>query len=91
MPVVASATFRVVGNDDGTVTRVLEEVNKCGCISADALATQINEPAGSLTDILRTLAGEGEISCNDDYSLCCADKEKLESFSARLARLRTGR
>lgn len=90
MPIVASATFRVNGNDDGTVTRIqiLEEVNRCGCVSASALAAQLGRPADSVKDTLRSLSGGGAISCSDDGSVCCADKVKLQEFAGKLRRLK---
>lgn len=90
MAIIATAFIPVKVDKSRIEVIIKAEVNKCGCVSAGSLAIQTGRPADELADILKVLAGKGEISCSDDHSLCCADKEKLESFSARLVKLRSG-
>ncbi|MDD5614982.1 MAG: hypothetical protein PHH85_02135 [Candidatus Methanoperedens sp.] len=88
MPVLTSAQIVIKVNKDRTIDIVREQISKCGCVSADTLAIQTGKPADEVKDVLKVLAGSGEVSCNSDFTLCCSDKETLVGLSAKLKKLR---
>lgn len=88
MPVIASATIPIKVNGDNTIDIIRQEIDRCGCISADSIAVQTGKPVNNIKEILSALAGNGTILCDSSTSICCADKEKLLEFSEKLRKLR---
>lgn len=89
MPIIASALILIKANKDHTIDIIRDEINRCGCLSVEMLAIRVNKPADELKHILRSLTETGKVSCNSDFTICCADKEKLTSFSEKLKKLRS--
>lgn len=86
MPVVTTATITIRGKEDGTIDIILDEVNRCGCVSVQGLSKVVGAGAGELEAILSALTTKNLIAC--DSGICCADRDKLTEFTKKLARLK---
>jgi len=87
MPIIANATFQVKANEDFSIN-LLQEIKKSGCACIETLARQLAIPEDKAKETLKTLTDSGQVACNEDNSVCCADSETLHSFIAKLHKLR---
>jgi hypothetical protein len=91
MPVIATATFPIRVNGDGTIdilSKLKEEVKKCGCVDISAASRQFNTSIEQAQSAARQLAGDGTFICDDDTLYCCADEKRLDSFVNSMKRFR---
>lgn len=91
MAILAAAIIPIKVNKDSTIDIIRQEISRCGCVSAGSLAIQTDKPADEIREIMEILAGNREVYCSGDGTVCCADKEKLQEFSERLQKLRGAR
>ncbi len=93
MPVIFTAVIPIRVNGDGTIdilTKLKEEVKKCGCIDIAATSRQFNTSLEQAQTAAKHLAGDGAITCDGDTLYCCADKDRLDGFMDAMKRLRGG-
>lgn len=93
MPVVATATIPIRVNGDGTIdilSKLKEEVKKCGCIDISAASQQFNTSLEQAQAAAKRLAGDGAIACDEEGLYCCTDEGRLASFMDAMKRLRGG-
>jgi len=91
MPVIAAATIPIRVNGDGTIdilSRLKEEVKKCGCIDVGAASRQFNTSLDQAKTAARQLAGDGSVACDQDGSYCCTDEGRLAGFMDAMNKLR---
>lgn len=94
MPIVATATFPIRVNGDGTIdilTKLKEEVKKCGCVDIAAASKQLNTSLAQAQTAAKQLAGDGAVACDSDGLYCCTDEGRLAGFMDTMRRLRGGR
>lgn len=85
MPIIASGMIPINVRRD-RIDILVKKISECGCLDMNRLKLDI--PRDELKSTLDALVGQGKISCNDERTICCADRQKLESFVSKLARLR---
>jgi hypothetical protein len=85
MPVLYSVMIVVNINKDKTISLIKNEINKCGCVTADALINK-GETLRNIKDALNILTLNKELVCQDN--VCCESKEKLAVFINKLRVLR---
>lgn len=93
MPVIATATIPIRVNGDGTIdilSKLKEEVRKCGCIDVAAASKQFNTSLDQAQTAAKQLAGDGAISCDSEGLYCCTDEGRLTGFMDAMKRLRAG-
>ena len=91
MPVVATATIPIRVNGDRTIdilSKLKEEVKKCGCIDIAAVSRQFNTSFDQAQNAAKQLAGDGAIACDNDGLYCCTDEGRLTGFMDAMKRLR---
>jgi len=89
MPIIASAIINIKINTDKTIEVLKTEFSKCACFKSSDLAIKTGIDITELTESLKILSNKGEIHCDDKYSLCCQDMDKLKSFSEKLKKIKS--
>lgn len=92
MPVIATATFPIRVNGDGTIdilTKLNEEVRKCGCVDVDAASRQFDVSLEQAQTAAKQLAGDGDVVCDSEGLYCCTDEGRLTGFMDAMKRLRS--
>jgi len=93
MPVIFTATIPIRVNGDRTIdilSKLKEEVKKCGCIDIAAASRQFNTSLEQAQNAAKQLAGDGAIACDNDGLYCCTDEGRLNGFMDAMKRLRVG-
>lgn len=93
MPIIFTATFPIRVNGDGTIdilTKLKEEVTKCGCVDVSAASRQFNTSLEQAQIAAKQLAGDGSIACDSGGLYCCTDEGRLAGFMDSMKRLRSG-
>jgi len=91
MPVIFTATIPIRVNGDRTIdilSKLKEEVRKCGCIDIAAASRQFNTSLEQAQNAAKQLAGDGAIACDSDGLYCCTDESRLSGFIDSMKRLR---
>ncbi len=91
MPIIFTATIPIRINGDGTIdilTKLKEEVSKCGCIDIAAVSRQFNTSLDEAQTAAKQLAGDGAISCDSEGLYCCTDEGRLAGFMDAMRLLR---
>jgi len=93
MPVIATVTIPIRVNGDGTIdilSKIKEEVRKCGCIDVAAASRQFEISLEQVQNAAKQLAGDGTIACDSDGLYCCTDEGRLTGFIDAMKLLRGG-